>query len=179
MLDVVDGARKQEKPHLVNARHRLKLRGAQPRAVGEEFPAFHVCLRIRRIVIAPEHEVVKDAALRIVDELFVRREVLRAATHPVFHGLFRNQLLQEGIFLLFPGCQAFDFLLVRQERVAKDVRAVVLVVARLFRTRRLTRARRAHDRAEDVERQRGMRCAEVLEVLETCHDLTARAVVLP
>ena len=44
VFDVVDGAREQEKSHLVDARHRLKLRGAQPRAIGEKLPAFHVRL---------------------------------------------------------------------------------------------------------------------------------------
>ncbi len=125
--------------------------------------ALEVRLRVGRIVIAPEHEVVEIVRAREIDEALVRVEVLRTAPHPVVEGLLRDELLEERGLLLLAACESLDLRLVLEHGVAEDIRAVVPVVARLLMAGRLPRARRAHDGAEDVELHLRMALAERCE----------------
>ena len=127
--------------------------------------ALEVRLRIRRIVVATQHEVVEGILARQVNHLLVGRKVLLAAAHPVRERCLRDQALQEIVLLLLAARQPFHLLLVLEDGVAEDVGTVVAVIARLLMARRLTGARRAHDRTEDVKFHLRVLLAERLEAV--------------
>ena len=140
--------------------------------------ALQVRLRIRRVVVAAQHKVVERIAARQLDHLLVGREVLLAAAHPVRERCLRDQALQEVVLLLLAARQPLHLLLVLEDRVAEDIRAVVAVVARLLMAGCLTRARRAHDGTKDVELHLRVLLAERLEAVGALEHLFLRVLVL-
>ena len=140
--------------------------------------ALEVRLRVWRIVVTAKHEVVEVIRAREVDEALVRIEILRAAPHPIREGFLRDELLEERVLLLLAARESLDLRLVLEHGVAEDIRAVVPIVARLLVARGLAGARRAHDGAEDVERELRILLAERREPLRTRENLLLRVLVL-
>ena len=110
--------------------------------------------------------------------MLVRLEILRAAPHPIREALLRNQLLEELRFLALAARQALDFSLVAQHRVAEDVGTIIAVIARFLMPRRLARARRSHDGAENIERQFRVLLAERRETLGALEDFLLAVLML-
>ena len=179
MTLLVHGARQHEEGDLVDARHGLKPRLAELCTYCCEMPTLKMGLGERRIIIASEREVVERPILaHEVDEELVDRIVLLAPSHPVREGFLRDEAREELILLALAAREPLDLLLVAQEGIAEDVRPIAAVVLRLLMSRCLARARRAHDRAKDVERHLGMCTVQLRKARRACEDLCTRFVVL-
>ena len=164
MFLLVDRTREHEQSDLVDARHRLESRFAEVCSRRRKVSALQMRLRERRIVVTPKAQIAERIVLaQEIDQVLVDHIIFLAATHPVGKCLLRDQTTEEVVLFALAAREPLDLVLVTEDGIAEDIRAVAAVVLRLLMPRCFARARCPHNRAEHIERDLRMGLLQPLE----------------
>ena len=135
-------------------------------SIGEERAVFLVSLRERRIIVAPNHEVIDSTGTGEVDELFDSGKIFRAASEPVVEIFRGDRFFERGELSFFSGGEPVGFGFVDERGVIVNIFAVLGVVFGLFNVALGADVGRAHKRAENVEFERGIFFAQIFETFD-------------